>query len=86
MSEGVTFLGFIMFPDHRRLKPQKVRAWRHQFSELRRAYEEGTLPLDRLDASVQGWVNHARYGDTYGLRRAILASAGIRGPRREAVS
>jgi len=28
-------------------------------------------------ASVQGWVNHTRYGNTTGLRKAVFAQAKI---------
>ena len=38
------------------------------------AYARGDLTLDALNASVQGWVNHVRYGNTTGLRKAILSS------------
>jgi len=34
----------------------------------------GRIPLERVTASVRGWVNHARYGNTVGLRRAVLES------------
>jgi hypothetical protein len=28
--------------------------------------------MSKVSASVLGWINHARYGDTWRLRRAIL--------------
>jgi len=30
------------------------------------------VPLEQVTASARGWANHARYGNTVGLRRAIL--------------
>jgi hypothetical protein len=30
------------------------------------------ITLDQLTASTQGWANHARYGNTVGLRKAVL--------------
>ena len=38
------------------------------------AYAAGEIAFDQLDASVQGWINHARYGDTWGLREALFAA------------
>lgn len=35
-------------------------------------YADGLISFDQLTASVQGWVNHARYGNTVGLRKAVL--------------
>jgi len=73
VREGLTFLGFRVYPDHRRLKRENVLGWRRRYAALRVAYAAGELSWERLDASVQGWINHARYGDTWGLRRAILS-------------
>jgi hypothetical protein len=30
--------------------------------------------IGRVTASGQGWVNHVRFGDTWGLRRAVLGA------------
>jgi hypothetical protein len=35
----------------------------------------GEVPVARLSASVLGWVNHARHGNTVGLRKAVLRRA-----------
>ena len=35
----------------------------------------GQIPkaIDELSASILGWVNHVRYGDTCGIRKAMLS-------------
>jgi len=38
-----------------------------------------TASEETIQASVQGWINHLRYGDTWGLRKAILEKAGLLG-------
>ncbi len=68
VTEGTPFLGFTVFPTHRLLKPRKGIAFRRK---LRALVDEGDERRTR--ASVQGWINHVRYGDTFGLRRAMLA-------------
>jgi RNA-directed DNA polymerase len=71
-ATGIPFLGFQLFPDHRRLKRRKgVQAVR-RFRGLVRQHRAGQLSQTRIKASVIGWINHVRYGDTWGLRRAIL--------------
>ncbi|MFM7582202.1 MAG: hypothetical protein ACKO9F_05675, partial [Caldilinea sp.] len=71
-ATGIPFLGFQLFPDHRRLKRRKgVQAVR-RFKGLVRQHRAGQLSQTRIKASVIGWINHVRYGDTWGLRRAIL--------------
>lgn len=74
VTEGFPFLGFVVFPTHRRVKRRKVIQYRRALKRLLRAYEEDkdTLPAERVVASILGWINHVRYGDTWGLRRAVL--------------
>ncbi|MFZ5881425.1 MAG: reverse transcriptase domain-containing protein [Chloroflexota bacterium] len=72
VSEGLPFLGFVLFPDHRRLKRKKGIAFQRKLKTLRQQHAQGKIPRERLDASIQGWVNHARWGNTWGLRRALL--------------
>ena len=72
VSEGIPFLGFVVYPTHRRLKRRKVVHFRRKLREQMRSYRAGTLPASQVSASVLGWINHARYGDTWGLRRTVL--------------
>jgi RNA-directed DNA polymerase len=37
------------------------------------AYRGGQLCFAPFDASVQGWINHVRFADSWGLRRHVLA-------------
>jgi hypothetical protein len=60
------------------LKARKaVEATRH-LGERFGAWQSGAISFAEFDASVQGWINHVRYADTWGLRgdaraREILA-------------
>jgi hypothetical protein len=67
VTEGIPFLGFQIFPQHRRLKPRKGYTFRRKLSHLVKTASQG-----KLNASLQGWVNHVLYGDTFGLRRSLL--------------
>ena len=66
-TEGIPFLGFVIFPGHRRLKARKGYAYRRKLSRLMKVASQ-----EKVKASVQGWINHVRYGDTLGLRRSML--------------
>lgn len=70
--EGFPFLGFTVYPDRRRLKRRKGIQYRRQLNRLRLAYAAGEIAMEQLTASSQGWANHARYGNTVGLRKAVL--------------
>lgn len=72
VTNGVPFLGFIVFPDHRRLKPRKGYAFRRKIRHLIKTSGTGSVR-----ASLQGWINHARYGDTHHLCQKTLAELGL---------
>ncbi|MBC7233297.1 MAG: RNA-dependent DNA polymerase [Chloroflexi bacterium] len=72
VSEGIPFLGFIIYPHKRRLKRGKALAYTRRLRQMACQYASGELSLKQVSASVQGWVNHARYGNTIGLRKALF--------------
>jgi RNA-directed DNA polymerase len=72
VGEGFPFLGFIVYPAHRRLKRRRGIAFARRLRLLQKDYARQWIPFEKLDASIKGWVNHARYGDTWGLRCALL--------------
>jgi len=72
VTEGIPFLGFVIYPERRALKRRKGVAFARRFRALRAAWANGEVPMEKLTASACGWANHARYGDTWALRRAIL--------------
>ncbi len=72
VGEGIPFLGFIVFLDHRRLKARKGYAFRRKLRHLVKS-----APSDQINSSVQGWINHVRYGNTFELRRSVLEEVGL---------
>jgi hypothetical protein len=42
-------------------------------------YRAGRITFADLDASVQGWINHVRYADTWRLRGDLFGSHPLRG-------
>ena len=72
VSEGLPFLGFTLFPTHRRLRRTKGIRYLRRLRGALEAYSNGEIPLEKVTESVAGWVNHVRHGDTWGLRRALF--------------
>ena len=72
------WLGFVIYPTHRKLKKRNVVKLTQRFERNINAYERGEIPFAELDASVQGWINHVRYADTWGLRGHIFDSHPIK--------
>jgi hypothetical protein len=84
VSEGIPFLGFIVQPEHRRLRRRKGVLFQRRLRVLAQRYADGEITLDDVTAAVQGWVNHVRYANTLGLRSALLGSVILRPPKERA--
>lgn len=72
VTEGIPFLGFVVYPTHRLVKRRKVVHFRRRLGHLYHAYLTNEVTQEQMKATVQGWINHVRYGDTWGLRQAVL--------------
>jgi len=80
-EQGIPWLGFVVYPTHRRLKRRNAVNFTRRFVDNLDAYQAGNISFAELDASVKGWVNHVRYADTWGLRRHIFRSHPVRFPK-----
>ncbi len=79
VTDGIPFLGLVIYPDRRRLKRRKGIHYRRRLKGMIRRFEEGKLDLENLKASFRGWSNHAGYANTIGLRKAVLRSTDYAG-------
>lgn len=66
-QDGIPWLGFVVYPTHRRLKKRNAVNFTRRLEHNIDLYEAGAISFAELDASVQGWINHVRYADTWGL-------------------
>jgi RNA-directed DNA polymerase len=73
VQNGIPFLGFLVFPDHRRLARSNGIRFQRRWRWLIKAYSTGQITLEQMQVSMRSWVAHARHGDTYGLRRSLLS-------------
>ena len=73
VKDGTDFLGYRVFPTHRKLRTSSVRRARRRLHRLRKDYERGKISWQDVNHSVQSWLGHVEHADTYGLRRAIFS-------------
>jgi RNA-directed DNA polymerase len=66
------WLGFVVYPTHRLVKARKVVAATRRLGAAFAAWRAGGISFAKLDAAVQGWINHVRYADSWGLRERVL--------------
>jgi RNA-directed DNA polymerase len=78
---GIPFLGWRVYPDHRRLKRRNGVAFQRRFARLLQEYTAGQVTWEKVEASVRGSIAHVAHGDTWGLRRSLLSSVVLPGPR-----
>jgi len=80
---GIPWLGFIVYPTHRLLKRRNAVAFTRRLECNLDAYQARLISFAELDASVQGWINHVRYADTWGLREHLFSLHPISASNRE---
>lgn len=85
VDEGIPFLGFVVYPDHRRLKRHRGIFFQRRLKHRLAAYRCGEISLPQLESSIRGWIGHVGHGDTWGLRRAILSRVLISSSAKGAV-
>ncbi len=71
-TSGIPWLGFVVYPEHRRLKARNVVKFSRRLHARWAECAAGHISFGEFDASVQGWINHVRYADTWGLRERML--------------
>jgi hypothetical protein len=71
--DGVTFLGWRLFPERARLVRPNVVRFRRRLRALARAFAAGEMDWDDVKPRVQAWIAHAAHGETWRLRRQIFS-------------
>jgi len=82
VATGIPWLGFVVYPTHRLLKRRNAVNFTRRFERNVDLFASGNITFAELDASVQGWINHVCYADTWGLRRTILGRKRFSPPPR----
>jgi hypothetical protein len=78
---GVPFLGYRVYPYHRKLCKKNSMAFRRRLRRYRDRYRAGEMEFDEITRSVRCWVGHASHANTYKLRERIFSEVDFyRGP------
>ncbi len=71
-ADGFSFLGWRLFPDHRRLVRGNVVRFNRRMNAMVRDYRAGELDLKSVVERLKAWAAHASHGDTWHLRERIF--------------
>jgi hypothetical protein len=75
VTEGISFLGFRVFPGMVRLKPDKWARFRRRVREREAAYIAGEIDEDELARTVSSMVGHILHAATLEARRNFFAGS-----------
>jgi hypothetical protein len=84
-ADGLDLLGYLVFPNHRRLRNDNGHRFSRRMRGFARAYAAGLISLDDIKPSLQSWIGHAMHADTLRLRAHVISRIVFRrGTGREA--
>jgi hypothetical protein len=67
------FLGYRIWPTHRRLREGCVKRIRRRLKSLARRYHDDRASLGEIEAVVAAWLGHARHADAARIAEMVLA-------------
>ncbi len=79
VTEGITFLGFRIFPAMIRLDGRTLRRFRRSFRYREQQYQEGRIDINQLNGSVAAMFAHLGHGDTFRLRKGLARDSVVAG-------
>lgn len=82
IHQGITFLGFRIFPYYKLLRKSNVQAFQRTQQCVMDTCDTSIITYDGLFASVDGWIAYAKYANTFGLRNRVTAELTERFPGR----
>ena len=69
---GICFLGFHIYRGYKKLLNENVVRMRRRLKDFAELYGAGNVSLEKIRASLMSWIGYAKFGNTYGLRKAIF--------------
>lgn len=72
VTNGLPFLGFVVFPAHRRLQHRNGRKFQCRYRRQLSQVARGEMSYPQLRQSVRAWIAHVSHGDTWRLRCSLL--------------
>ncbi len=90
VKDGLRFLGYRTWPDHRRLDRSGVVRFCRRLRTYQRLFRAGRLSGEELTQRIRAWIGHACHADTWRLRGDLFrrkifvgpAASPSRAPRR----
>ncbi len=72
VTQGIPWLGFVVYRQYRKLKSRKVVYASRNLNAQYALWKQGKISFAEFDSRIKGWVNYVSYADSWGLRKHIL--------------
>lgn len=69
---GIEFVGFKIWPTHRRLKKKTALKIKKRLKYLKKAYARGEVDFDSVNATVQSYLGVLKHCNSYYLKQSIF--------------
>jgi len=73
VTEGCDFMGYRIWPSHRRLRAANGYRFQRRLKAMGKDYRSGETSLQEVNARIMSWIGHASHADTWRLRCALFA-------------
>jgi retron-type reverse transcriptase len=73
VADGTNFLGYRLFPDHRRLARSNVVRMQRRLRGLQKRYANGRICAADIHRRLMSWIGHAQHADSYRLRERLFS-------------
>lgn len=74
VKNGIEFVGFIIYPTHRKLKKKSLRKMKARLKYVAKEYAEGLKDFEQINPTVQSYCGVTKHFNSYGLRRKLSQS------------
>jgi len=74
VNRGIAFLGFRIYPFYRKVLPKGINRFRKRLKKLKRDYENGNIPVEKVTQSIQSSVAFLDFGNTEKVKKELLSN------------
>lgn len=71
ISQGIEFVGYRIFPTHRKLKKASAKKMKARLKYVRAAFERGEIDAESLRATEASYIGVLKHFNSHGLRKAL---------------
>lgn len=72
VSEGCDFMGYRIWRERRRLRPESGYRAQRRLKRLAREFRTGAIRIQDVRQSIMAWIGHAKHADTWKLRESMF--------------